>query len=197
MCKTQAEVARNVRLSILSRVDYISSLRIWPRFLLASLQIDSLRHCTSIKKLRTTVESLPSRLDDLYERTWERIKAQTEDEVSLATRAIIWLTYAYQPLSVTELQHAVAVSDEGESFDEDDITSEELIVSVCCGLIVVDQQSGIVRLVRECLLCTIAKIELMIIRLHCTQFFHKISFWPICKTTRIYSHKLCSVPLSI
>ena len=102
----------------------------------------------------------------MYERTWERIEAQTEDEVSLATKAIIWVTYTHQPLNVTQLQHAVVVSDEGDGFDEDDIAAEELIVSVCCGLIVVDQ-SRIVRLVRECILC-VAMVELMIVRLHCT-----------------------------
>ena len=119
------------------------------RFLVAVLQIESLKHCISVKKLRQVVESLPSGLDDLYRCTWRRIEAQTEDEVSLATTAIIWLTYAYQSLTVTELQHALAVSDNVEGFDEDDIVAEELIISVCCGLIVVDGESRIVRLVRE------------------------------------------------
>ena len=119
------------------------------RFLVAALQIESLKHCISVKKLRQVVESLPSGLDDLYRCTWRRIEAQTEDEVSLATTAIIWLTYAYQSLTVTELQHALAVSDNMEGFDEDDIVAEELIISVCCGLIVVDGESRIVRLVRE------------------------------------------------
>ena len=128
-------------------------LTIWSRFLLAALQIDGLKDCTSVKKLRTAVESLPSGLHDLYERTWERIEAQTEDKVSLATRAIIWLTHAYEPLSVRKLQHAMVVLDEGEGFDDDDIVAEELIVSVCCGLIVVDHESRIVRLVREWILC--------------------------------------------
>jgi len=91
----------------------------------------------------------------MYERTWKRIKDQTDDEVSLAERVIIWLTYAHWPLRVTELQHAVAVSDHGDGFDEGDVTSEELIVSVCCGLIMVDQQSRIVRLVRECIVCIV------------------------------------------
>ena len=119
------------------------------RFLVAALQIESLKHCISVKKLRQVVELLPSGLDDLYRHTWRRIEAQTEDEVSLATKAIIWLTYAYQSLTVTELQHALAVSDDVEGFDEDDVVAEELIISVCCGLIVVDGESRIVRLVRE------------------------------------------------
>jgi len=125
------------------------------RFLLASLQIDSLKHCISIKKLLTTVESLPLGLNTMYERTWERIEGQTDDEVSLARKVIIWLTYAYRPLKVRELQCAVAVPDNGVGFDEGDVTAEELIISACCGLIMVDQQSRIVRLVRECIVCIV------------------------------------------
>jgi len=113
------------------------------------LQIESLKHSISVNKLRKAVDLLPSGLKDLYGQTWERIEAQTEDEVSLAMKAVIWLTCAYRSLRVTELQHALAVSDEVEGFDEDDIVAEELIVSVCCGLIVVDGESRIVRLVRE------------------------------------------------
>jgi len=108
-----------------------------------------LKHCISIKKLFTAVESLPLGLNALYERTWERIEDQTDDEVSLARKVVIWLTHAYRPLKVTELQHAVAVPDEGDGFDEGDVTAEELIISVCCGLIMVDQQSRIVRLVEH------------------------------------------------
>ena len=88
-------------------------------------------------------------MNALYERTWERIEDQTDDEVSLARKVVIWLTHAYRPLKVTELQHAVAVPDEGDGFDEGDVTAEELIISVCCGLIMVDQQSRIVRLVEH------------------------------------------------
>ncbi len=72
-----------------------------------------------------------------------------EGDISLATRAIILLTYAYRPLRITELQHALAVSDDAETFDGDGVVAEEVIVSVCCGLIVVDEESKIVRLVRE------------------------------------------------
>jgi hypothetical protein len=120
--------------------------------LLTALQIDGLKGCTSVKTLREAVDSLPSGLNALYECTCSRIKSQTKNEVSLATKAIIWLTYAYRPLKITELQHALAVSD--ERFDEDDVAAKELIVSVCCGLIVVDKQSGIVRLVRKYITCS-------------------------------------------
>jgi len=82
----------------------------------------------------------------MYQTTWTRIKAQTEEEVSLAMRAIIWLAHANRSLTITELQHALAVA---ETFDEEDIAQEELIISVSCGLIVVDERSRTVRLVRK------------------------------------------------
>jgi hypothetical protein len=117
--------------------------------LIAALQIDSLNRSISVNNVRKAVNSLPSGLNALYESTWGRIKAQTEEEVLLATSALVWLTYAYQSLTIEELQHALAVSDDLERFDEDDIAMEELIVSVCCGLVVVDARSRIIRLVRE------------------------------------------------
>jgi hypothetical protein len=143
-------VSRDVRILISSTLGLILVLTSWttpPRFLLAALQIDSLRRCLTIRKLREAVELLPSGLTALYESTWARIVAQTEDEVSLATKALLWLTYAYEPLTITRLQHAVVLSDEADRFD-DDIVPEELILAACCGLIEVDKQSEIVRLVR-------------------------------------------------
>jgi hypothetical protein len=85
----------------------------------------------------------------------DRIKTQPKDGISLAARAITLLTHAYRSLEITELRHALAVShNDAETFDDEDVVVEEVIVSVCCGLIVVDKESKVVRLVREytCLL---------------------------------------------
>ena len=111
--------------------------------------MDSLKHCTTVNELHRTIDSLPSGLDAFYKRTLERIESLGEAEISLTKKAILWLTYAFRSLSIAELQHALAVSDEREGFDEDDITDEKVIVSVCFGLVTIDKESGIVRLVRE------------------------------------------------
>ena len=120
------------------------------RFLGAALQIEALKNSTTIKQLRKAADSLASDIDDVYSASWERIKAQPKEWVSVAEGTIMWLTYAYRPLRVIELQHALALQRDGETFDNDDIVDEEMIVSVCCGLIVVDKESELVRLVREC-----------------------------------------------
>jgi len=120
-----------------------------PRFLAAALQIESLKSCTSINSLRKAIKSLPSDLDDIYRSTLKRIKTQTKEDISLAGRAITLLTHAYRSLKITELQHALGVYNDMETFNDDDVVNEGAIVSVCCGLIVVDKESETVRLVRE------------------------------------------------
>jgi hypothetical protein len=117
--------------------------------LVAALQIKSLKNSTTVNQLRKATNSLSSDIDDIYSASWERIKAQSKERVLLAEGAIIWLTYAYRPLKITELQHALAAQCDGETFDDDDVADEDMIVSVCCGLVVVDKESRIARLVRE------------------------------------------------
>ena len=75
--------------------------------------------------------------------------AQSQKSVSLAKRAITWLTYMLRPLKMIELRHALAVQPNTATFDDGDVSTEETIISVCCGLIVVEGESQTVRLVRE------------------------------------------------
>ncbi len=111
-----------------------------------------MKNCTTVNELRKATESLSSDINDTYSSTWARIQAQSERRFSLATRAIIWLVYVCRPLKITELQHALAVQCGAETFDVDDVATEDMILSVCCGLIVVDSGSQIVRFVRESIL---------------------------------------------
>ena len=124
--------------------------------MVAALQIESLKNSTTIKDLRKATNLLSSDIHGVYAASWERIKAQSEERISLAEGAIVWLTHANRPLKITELQHALsAQSDDDEAFDDEDVADEDMIVSVCCGLIVVEQESQIVRLVREFFFCVL------------------------------------------
>jgi len=115
----------------------------------AALQIESLKNSTTVNQLRKSANLLSSDIDDIYSTSWQRIKAQSTEWAVLAEWAIIWLTHAYRPLKIVELQHALAVQCDRETFDNDDVTDEETIVSVCCGLITIDKESQIVHFVRE------------------------------------------------
>lgn len=65
----------------------------------------------------------------------------------LAKQVLGWLTYAERLLSVTEIQYAIAVESREQEFDEDNLNDVNELVSVCAGLVVVDDQSNVIRLV--------------------------------------------------
>ena len=105
------------------------------RFLVAHLQIEALKGCMSPRALMNTLETLPTSINDLYRHTLTRIDAQSEPEVLLAKRAMLWLVYGLEPLSMKQLQHALATNLDLGIFDEDDIVRGEFIFDVCCGLV--------------------------------------------------------------
>jgi ankyrin repeat protein len=76
-----------------------------------------------------------------------RIKAQEPDHQELALQTLSWISLAQRPLTVEEIQHALAIEEATTALDLDNISDIEDIVSVCAGLVVVDEKSQIVRLV--------------------------------------------------
>jgi hypothetical protein len=99
------------------------------------LQIEALKGSMSPRALMNALETLPTSINDLYRHTLKRIEAQSEPEVLLAKRAILWLVYALEPLSMNRLQHALATDLDLGVFDEDDIVPGEFVFDVCCGLV--------------------------------------------------------------
>lgn len=86
-------------------------------------------------------------LSKAYEHAMERIDGQMRGFRELAKRVLPWITRANRPLTTSELQHALAVKIGDAQLDEDNIREIEDIVSVCAGLVTVDEESGIIRLV--------------------------------------------------
>lgn len=76
-----------------------------------------------------------------------RIEAQITDQKDLAKEALSWITGATRPLTTRELQHALAVEEQSSSLDEDNFTDVDDMVSVCAGLVAIDEESQIIRLV--------------------------------------------------
>jgi ankyrin repeat protein len=77
----------------------------------------------------------------------ERIGRQVKDQEELAKQVLSWITCARRPLTTSELQHALAVEVGEFTLDEENLPQIEDIVSVCAGLVVVDKESNIIRLV--------------------------------------------------
>lgn len=83
---------------------------------------------------------------DAYEDVMQRIEGQDKDSRKLAHDALSWINSATRPLNTLELQHALAVEAESE-FDRDNIPFLDDIISVCAGLVTVDEESDVIRLV--------------------------------------------------
>jgi hypothetical protein len=85
--------------------------------------------------------------DHAYEGAIERINGQVKDQEELAKQVLWWITCAKSPLTTLELQHALAVEINESQLDKDNFPQVEDIVSVCAGLVTVDEESSIIRLV--------------------------------------------------
>jgi hypothetical protein len=77
----------------------------------------------------------------------KRIEGQVKDQEELAKQVLSWITCAMRPLTTSELRHALAVEVGQAELDKENLPEIEDIVSVCAGLVTVDEESGIIRLV--------------------------------------------------
>jgi ankyrin repeat protein len=121
--------------------------------------MDSLTTKTTIKAVRLALNSFreqsdalndykqPRALDQAYSEAMNRIQGQETDFQQLATRVLSWITCAKRPLITFELQHALAVETGASELDPENIPDIEDVVSVCAGLVTVDKESSIIRLV--------------------------------------------------
>ena len=120
---------------------------IFSRFLSVELHLLSLAKKQNKRDLLRALQSLPKDLDGIFQETMDRISTQDPEDVKLAHRILSWLSYSPQPMTVEEMQHALAIEPETESFDFDMIVDENLLVSVCSGLVTIETKSRVIRLV--------------------------------------------------
>jgi ankyrin repeat protein len=77
----------------------------------------------------------------------ERIRGQKRGFRQLAEKVLYWIVCAKRPLATSELQTALAVEVGDLELNKEKVKPASLMVSVCAGLVIVDEESGIVRLV--------------------------------------------------
>lgn len=96
---------------------------------------------------RRSLNNLPEGLFDSFSETIDRVRNQGASPAKHSMGVLLWVFAAERPMSVEELQHALAVKEGDETFDTDNILTVNKILGWCLGLIVVDQQTKSVRLV--------------------------------------------------
>ncbi|KAF6749763.1 hypothetical protein DFP72DRAFT_912652 [Ephemerocybe angulata] len=110
-------------------------------FSLARLQMENvLNKARSVRSLLETLNQLPSGVEDLYGPTLSRITAQSAEDVSCAHRVFTWILHSVRGLTAEELQGALAVSFEDQTYDSKSIIPVPLILSMCGGLVTVEKR---------------------------------------------------------
>lgn len=108
-------------------------------FLLARLYIESLTRMITLRKVKAALTTLPEGLENMYNDVLERIQGQDTQLASLAMNVLGWIYHAKRPLQVLELRHALAVEPEDTFLDEDGLPEKDLLISVCGGLLSVQE----------------------------------------------------------
>ncbi|KAI9830716.1 MAG: hypothetical protein M1819_005380 [Sarea resinae] len=116
-------------------------------FLLAQLHMNALAKEHDRRTIRLALENLPKELDTIYERAMERIRSQDEEDTRLAESVLSWISYTLRPMTILELQHALATTPGDKQLDEEAFPDERLMLSVCAGLVAIDWETNIIRLV--------------------------------------------------
>src|SRR4051794_7628449 len=104
----------------------------------------------TLKKIKHALKNLPTgpkAYDYAYEEAMKRILSQDTDYKNLAIQVLSWIICSRRPLSTSELRHALAVEVGKTELDEENLPEIEDMVSVCAGLVTVDEESDIIRLV--------------------------------------------------
>ncbi|KAL6831777.1 hypothetical protein V8C40DRAFT_273247 [Trichoderma camerunense] len=118
-------------------------------FLVAYLHLESLKGKTAPREITTALQNLATgseAYEQIYTATMERIAEQSKEQSRLATSILSWLTFAWRPMRVIELQHALAVKEGKSKFDKYSMPDTECMASVCAGLVTIDSKSGTIRL---------------------------------------------------
>ena len=89
-------------------------------------------------------------LEQTYIALWKRILKQDDEDAHLAKAILTWLCFADIPRDVTTLRHALAAARSDLTYIVDtNLIEQEMIISVCLGLIIISDTTFQVRFVHH------------------------------------------------
>ncbi|EHK50281.1 Hypothetical protein TRIATDRAFT_154409, partial [Trichoderma atroviride IMI 206040] len=118
-------------------------------FLLAKLDLDSLLDAKLPKEVKERLKSLPrgsQAYNYAYQGIMKRVEHQGPKSVKFAKSVLSWVTCVKRPLFISELQHALAIEIGESKFDEEYLPQVHDLITVCAGLITLDENSNTIRL---------------------------------------------------
>lgn len=109
--------------------------------------MDFLANQTSARNMYKALTRLPDKLYATFDDALCRIESQPDEHFQLGYRAISWIFHAKRSLTIGELREALSVEDGDTRLDRSGHQDIDLILDVCCGMVSIDEQDNVVRLV--------------------------------------------------
>ena len=119
---------------------------IFSRFQWAKCQLDHLCLLSTDRERRKALETLPKDLFETYRRILYRVNDSTAGNQRLVEKALRWLAFAEESLSIDELITAVAIEIRSTYINQDDLPDEESLLWWCSSLVSKDEKTGVVAL---------------------------------------------------
>ncbi|KAK4233349.1 hypothetical protein C8A03DRAFT_19568, partial [Achaetomium macrosporum] len=81
-------------------------------------------------------------LNQAYEATWRRLQeGQDKRDFELASQVLAWISHAPRPMTQTELQHALVISEGTHTVNAEDERPIDWVITICVGFIVYNGKS--------------------------------------------------------
>ena len=114
-------------------IDLELKLRQWTRFRWVTCQLDVLAECSNLSGLRKALHSLPTTLEETYDRILRCIRRESRSDV---VRLLQWLALSARPLTLLEMAEVFAIDRDKHRFDPDRRPRKpRAILGVCSSLV--------------------------------------------------------------
>ena len=111
-------------------------INVTARFRWVVCQLDSLRTCLNLKRLREELRSLPKTLDDTYAHMLQSIDDNGYHKEALTV--LQWLCFSARPMRLTEIAEVLAIDLENGQFEPENRSREPRdVLKVCSSLVIV------------------------------------------------------------
>ncbi|KAM0545028.1 hypothetical protein ACHAPJ_011538 [Fusarium lateritium] len=123
-------------------------------FLMAKLDMDYLCQQGSLGLIKSALLRLPRSVNSAFETSINQIKGRDAAEDTaclrgLAQHTLTWIANSATPLDAQQISFSFAIGYCKKSFDRDYVPSTLRVMSACAGLVTMDYETGMLRLIHE------------------------------------------------
>lgn len=116
-------------------------------FLLAVLQTQTILAEPTAGEMEEALKTVPRGLNDAFEETLQRIHELPDGRRRLGLNTLMWVSHVRKPLTVIELSDSLAIKLDETPLQTKYRPSQKMMVDCCLGLVTVDEESSVIRLV--------------------------------------------------